>query len=95
MPFHVFHFSKNSLIKILRENGFETQKISHSSPALWFAQTILSFLFAKKGRPTIKMRDPILIAILILFLRTVLFPILSLGNLLNRGDSLEVVAYKL
>jgi 2-polyprenyl-3-methyl-5-hydroxy-6-metoxy-1,4-benzoquinol methylase len=95
VPFHLFHFSKHSLIKILEENGFEAQKVSQFSPALWFAQTIISSLLAKKGRPTSRMRDPILIALLILFFRTVLFPILCIGNLLNRGDSLVVVANKL
>ena len=94
VPFHIVHFSRSTLTKILKETGFEIQEIHQESPALWVAHSIIVRLFAKFGRPTKQLRNPFLVAILMVLIRSLFFPILWLVNKLGRGDCLVVVARK-
>jgi len=94
VPFHIFHFSKNTLSKILNNNGFKITKETQQSPSLWLTQSIISRLFGKPNRPTKHLRKAALVAPLMIFIRFLLFPFFWIGNLLNRGDCLVVIAKK-
>lgn len=94
VPFHIFHFSKKTLSKLLKETGFQIVEEKQKSPSLWMAQSLIARLFAKPGQTTIQMRKAFLVASLMLMIRFLLFPLLWIGNLLGRGDCLLVVAKK-
>ena len=94
VPFHIVHFSQKTLTNILKETGFEIQEIRQESPALWFAHSIIVRLFAQFGRPTKQLRNPFLVAALLILIRIFFFPLLWLGNRMGRGDCLVVVARK-
>ncbi len=94
VPFHIVHFSQKTLTNILKETGFEIQEIRQDSPALWVAHSIIVRLFAQFGRPTKQLRNPFLVAVLLILIRIFFFPLLWLGNRLGRGDCLVVVAQK-
>ena len=79
---------------MLRELGFEIQIIRQESPALWMAQSIIARLFARPGVPTKQIRNPFLVASLMLIIRCFIFPVLWLGNLADRGDCLVIEARK-
>jgi SAM-dependent methyltransferase len=94
VPFHLFHFSAKSLRQVLAEEGFEQIQVSQISPALWVAESFITFLFAKEGRKNHQLRNPFLTAFLMLLARFVLFPALWLGNRRGHGDCLLAVAVK-
>jgi 2-polyprenyl-3-methyl-5-hydroxy-6-metoxy-1,4-benzoquinol methylase len=94
VPFHIVHFSQKTLINILKETGFEIQAIRQESPALWLAHSIIVRLFAQFGQPTKQLRNPFLVAPLLILIRFLFFPLLWLGNSLGHGDCLVVVAQK-
>ena len=94
VPFHIVHFSRSTLTNILKETGFEIQEIRQESPALWVAHSIIVRLFAKFGKPTKQLRNPLLITTLLILIRVLFFPLLWLGNRLGRGDCLVVLAQK-
>ena len=94
VPFHIVHFSQKTLTNILKETGFEIQEIRQESPALWLAHSIIVRLFAQFGRPTKQLRNPFLVAALLILIRIFFFPLLWLGNRMGRGDCLVVVARK-
>ena len=94
VPFHIVHFSQKTLTNILGKAGFEIQGIRQESPALWVAHSIIVRLFAQFGRPTKQLRNPFLVAALLILIRILFFPFLWLGNRLGRGDCLVVVARK-
>ena len=94
VPFHIVHFTRDVLVRILQESGFEIKEEQQESPALWVAQSVIARLFAKPGQPTRQLRNPLLVAFLIILIRCFLFPVLWLGNFLGRGDCLVVVAKK-
>ena len=95
VPFHIVHFSRHTLTGLLEKTGFKVQKLKQESPSLWAAHSLIVRLFAKPGRPTKKLRSPILVATLMLVIRALCFPILWLGNRLDNGDCLVIVAQKL
>ena len=94
VPFHIVHFSQRTLTSILKKTGFEIQKIHQESPALWLAHSIIVRLFARFGQPTKQLRNPFLVAALLILIRILFFPLLWLGNRMGRGDCLVVVARK-
>jgi 2-polyprenyl-3-methyl-5-hydroxy-6-metoxy-1,4-benzoquinol methylase len=94
VPFHIVHFSPDTLEEVLKKSKFEIVKIRQETPALWVAHTIIARLFAKSGHPTRQLRSAVLVASLILLIRGLFFPFLWLGNLSKRGDCLVVVARK-
>jgi SAM-dependent methyltransferase len=94
IPFHIVHLSKDTLARLLRESGFEVRAARQKSPSLWLAQSLIARLFARRGRATRRLRDPVLIATLMVLIRGLFFPILWLGNRLGRGDCLVVAARK-
>jgi SAM-dependent methyltransferase len=94
VPFHLVHFSSTGLKQILDDTGFSQVEIRQETPALWAAHSVIARLFARKGRPTKQLRNPLLVVFLIFFWRGLLFPLLWLGNRLERGDCLVVTARK-
>jgi hypothetical protein len=51
-------------------------------------------MFAQFGQPTKQLRNPFLVAVLLILIRIFFFPLLWLGNRIGRGDCLVVVAQK-
>jgi len=94
VPFHIVHFSSNTLKEVLTKSQFEIVEMRQVTPALWVAHSIIARLFAKPGQPTTQLRSAALVAALILLIRGLFFPLLWLGNLFKRGDCLVVVARK-
>jgi SAM-dependent methyltransferase len=94
VPFHIVHFSQSTLTKILHQTGFENLEIRHESPALWVAHSIIVRLFAQFGQPTKQLRNPFLVAALLILIRILFFPLLWVENMLGRGDCLVAVARK-
>lgn len=94
VPFHILHFSATGLKRLLDEAGFEIAEIRQETPSLWVAHSMIARLFARRGKPTRQLRNPLLVAGLMLFVRGFLFPVLWLGNKLGRGDCLVVTARK-
>ena len=79
---------------MLQKSGFETQTIRQETPALWLANSFIAQTFFKTGQPTKQLRNPLIVASLILIFRFLFFPLLWIGNRLGRGDCLVVVAKK-
>ena len=94
VPFHIFHFSPNTLRQLLTATGFTRIEVRQITPSLWVAQSLIACFFSKKGKKTWQLRNPFLTIFLILFARLFLFPALWLGNLSGHGDCLLAVASK-
>jgi hypothetical protein len=94
VPFHISHFSSQTLQRLLTEAGFLDVKIHQITPALWVTQSCIAWLFAKEGRKNGQLRNPFLTLFLMIFARFILFPVLWLGNRSGHGDCLLVVATK-
>lgn len=92
VPFHITHFDADSLVRLLKESGFEIVRLAAISPALWLAQSTIATLFPKRPRAH---RSAPLLGALMLVARGLLFPLLWLGNRLGRGDCLVVKARRL
>jgi 2-polyprenyl-3-methyl-5-hydroxy-6-metoxy-1,4-benzoquinol methylase len=94
VPFHIVHFSKNSLSKILVGEHFRVVTIQQETPAIWAAHSLISFLVAKPGQQTKSLRNPLLISFLIILIRIFLFPEIWFGNWLGHGDCIVLKAMK-
>lgn len=94
VPFHIAHFSSDSLRELLAISKLSVVDIAQKTPALWVAHSLIARFFAKQGLPTQKLRSAPLVASLILLARVLMFPILWLGDWMGRGDCLVVVARK-
>jgi SAM-dependent methyltransferase len=92
VPFHVTHFSSKALRNLLEDSGFSHIEIRQITPALWVASSIVARLFARPGRPTRQLRNPLLMFALVLACRALLFPLFYWGNRAERGDCLIAVA---
>lgn len=94
VPFHIVHFHAGSLATLLRETGFSSILIRPITPAIWLTDSIIAKLFARRARPTREIRNPLLVVMLLIFVRFALFPALWLLNQCGRGDCLLVTATK-
>src|SRR5438874_11870105 len=94
VPFHISHFSAATISQLLESNGYTEVRIRQISPALWFAQSLITSLFAVEGRSNRHLRNPIVTVLFMLLARAVLFPLLWFGNNVRRGDCLIVTAKK-
>ena len=94
VPFHISHFSPQTLAAVLQKSGFEPKESRQETPALWVVHSILASVFSKPGRATKQLRSTMLVAGLMLLIRGLGFPLLWLGNRLGRGDCLLCVAAK-
>jgi 2-polyprenyl-3-methyl-5-hydroxy-6-metoxy-1,4-benzoquinol methylase len=94
VPFHTFHFSSKVLRGLLAETGYTGVEIRTVTPAPWVAQSMIIYLFARKGEKTRQLRNPFLVALFMLIARFLIFPLLWLGNRRGRGDCLLATATK-
>ena len=94
IPFHISHFSAQTLTNMLDKEGFQEIKIKCQSPSLWITLSILVRLKAKHGKISRVLRSPVPVAILMLLLRLLFFPVLWIANRLGRGDCLVISAKK-
>ena len=94
VPFHITHFSAETLQELLTDAGFRNVQTRQITPALWVAQSCIAWLFARKGKKNMQLRNPFLTLFLMIFARFALFPLLWLGNQTGHGDCLLVVATK-
>ena len=78
----------------LKTDNFKVVSIKTITPALWVAQSVIAAIFARAGKPTRQLRNPILVAGLMLVSRFIFFPFLIAGDLLGKGDALVVRAVK-
>jgi len=94
VPFHISHFSAETLRRLLLETGFKNIEIHQITPALWVTQSIIARLFSREGRKTRELRQPILTFLLLGVARCIFFPALLLGNTLGHGDCLLATGTK-
>lgn len=94
VPFHISHFSSQTLTGLLQKLDFEIIVLRQETPALWVAHSILAKLFSKPGYATTQLRSTILVAGLMLLIRGLGCPLLWLGNRLGKGDCLLCIAAK-
>ena len=94
VPFHISHFSPQTLAGVLHQAGFELIESRQETPALWVAHSILAKFFSKPGYATAQLRSTMLVAGLMLLIRGLGFPLLWLGNHLGKGDCLLCIAAK-
>jgi 2-polyprenyl-3-methyl-5-hydroxy-6-metoxy-1,4-benzoquinol methylase len=95
VPFHIVHFSPDTLNQLLVKSQFEVIDVRQETPALWVAHSIIARIFSMPGQPTRQLRSAAMVAPLILLIRGLIFPLLWLGNLSKRGDCLVVSARKI
>ena len=94
VPFHIFHFSPDTLAKLLAETGYTEIRVCQITPALWVAQSLIAYFFAERGKKNRQLRNPVLTVCFMLLARCVFFPVLWLGNRLGHGDCLIATATK-
>lgn len=94
VPFHISHFSSETLRQLLSETGYSRIEMRQITPALWVAQSFIAHVFSKEGRKTWQLRNPFLTLLFMMIARLVLFPALWLGNRRGRGDCLLAVAVR-
>jgi SAM-dependent methyltransferase len=92
VPFHISHFSAETLRRLLTETGYSQIEVQQVTPALWVAQSSIAHLFAKRGCKTWQLRNPALTFLFMAIARLFLFPKLWLENCRGRGDCLIAVA---
>ncbi|HEY2820026.1 MAG TPA: class I SAM-dependent methyltransferase [Candidatus Acidoferrum sp.] len=94
VPFHISHFAPQTLTRLLVDAGFATVEMKQITPALWFAQSLIVYLFSSKGQKTWQLRNPVLTVLFMALARFLLFPLLWWENRKGRGDCLLVVAQR-
>jgi len=92
VPFHICHFSQDTLAATLARAGFMVASRDQATPSLWIAHTLIAAAGAQPGRPTPLLRQPFLVMALMALSRFLLFPLLWLANRIGRGDCLIVTA---
>jgi len=92
VPFHIVHFSSQTLERTLTQTGFTNTQIRQITPSLWVASSAIARMFARKDKPNRQLRNPFVVFALMLLARFVFFPFLILGNSLRRGYCLIAVA---
>jgi SAM-dependent methyltransferase len=94
VPFHISHFDRDTLGRLLAGAGFAEIEVRQITPALWVAQSTIALLFSRENQKTRELRSSFLTLFLMLFARVLFFPFLWIGNRLGRGDCLLVAATK-
>jgi SAM-dependent methyltransferase len=93
VPYHLWHFSPQTLENILGSAGFDPIDLETFTPALWVAQSLCVRLASRAGRINRVMRSAPVIAALMLALRLAPLPFLERETRLRRrGDCLLVRA---
>jgi SAM-dependent methyltransferase len=94
IPFHIVHFSSVTLRRALEDTGYAQIQFRQITPALWFTQSLIAFIFAIEGKKNRQLRNPFLTLSTMMLARFVLFPFLWLANKRGHGDCLLTVATK-
>jgi 2-polyprenyl-3-methyl-5-hydroxy-6-metoxy-1,4-benzoquinol methylase len=94
VPFHISFFSRNCLSGLLNKTGFDNIVINQITPALWVSSSLIARASVVEGQATTLLRSVRLVPTLVFLIRVLFFPILSIGNLLGRGDCLVVTAIR-
>jgi SAM-dependent methyltransferase len=94
VPFHTVHFSSVALRRLLEDVGFKDVQIRCATPALWVASSMITRVFSRPARSTRQLRNPLLIAFVMIIARLLLFPVLYVGNLWGKGDCLVATCTK-
>jgi len=94
VPFHLFHFNSDSISFLLKSCGFNKISIKNISPALWIASSIIVLIFGKYKKPTLQLRQLMIIFPLVIIIRFLLFPFLIIVNMFKKGDCLLITATK-
>jgi SAM-dependent methyltransferase len=92
VPYHLVHFSTGTLLPLLKQEGFEPIESQTVTPAVWIVQALVARLFAKPNRPTVQLRSMALVACGTIAVRLLLFPVLWMANIAQRGDALLIRA---
>jgi 2-polyprenyl-3-methyl-5-hydroxy-6-metoxy-1,4-benzoquinol methylase len=93
VPFHIVHFSKDRLHRLLTEEGFEILDSKAITPALWVAQSWIAHRWRKDMNAVVRLqRKAPLVAMAMAVARGLLFPLLAYWNRTGRGDCLVVRA---
>lgn len=92
VPFHITHFTRETLADVCRRAGFTPRVEDQATPALWVAHSAIAAATAEPGKPTRMLRKPLVVIALMGIARGLLFPWLWLGNRIGRGDCLICVA---
>lgn len=94
VPFHIAYYTPDILCRMLADHGFVVEKTTCPSPALWTAQSIISWLYVEPGAVTAHMRNPAMVAILSVLSTIILAPLYLIARVLKRGDCIKIVARK-
>ncbi|MBI3506775.1 MAG: class I SAM-dependent methyltransferase [Proteobacteria bacterium] len=93
VPFHIVHFTRVRLTRLLEEEGFAVREARNVTPALWVAQTAIARLWREDPAAVIRLqRKAPLVAAIMAVARGLFFPILWGWNRSGRGDCLVVRA---
>lgn len=92
VPFHITHFSADTLKRLLEANGYREVVVQNATPALWVAHSVITYFLSAEGKKNRSLRNPVLVLFFIAMARLILFPALWMGNKLGRGDCLLVTA---
>lgn len=93
VPFHIVHFSKDRLHRLLTEEGFAILASDAITPALWVAQSWIANRWRADLAAVVRLqRKAPLVAAAMLVARGLLFPLLAHWNRTGRGDCLVVRA---
>jgi len=52
VPFHIFHFSPETLQALLEDCGYKSVEIRQITPSLWVAQSFIAYCLQKKQKDT-------------------------------------------
>lgn len=92
VPFHIVHFDAETLSACIARAGLAAAPPRLATPALWVAHSMIAWAFARPGRPTRALRNPLLVMALMLTARGLLFPLLWALDRRGRGDCLIAIA---
>jgi hypothetical protein len=91
IPFHIVHFSSQSLCNLLSEAGFKTVEEKQITPALWLTSSVISRTFAQQGKPTRQLRS-LFLGFAVPFFKLISLPLIWVANRRGQGDCLINVA---
>jgi len=92
VPYHITHFQRAALLRLLDDSGFTAASLRDVTPALWAAQSAIAWATRARADRRRWLRNAKLVAAAMAAARFGLFPLLWLGNRMGRGDCLVVKA---
>jgi hypothetical protein len=58
VPFHISHFCYKTLCQLLAQTGFTPIEMRQVTPAVWVAQSLIAYMFAREGTKNQQLRNP-------------------------------------